>query len=96
MFIHEAIQAADPHRPFITRKAWMTGQVGEVSKRIHVVTFQGIWLFDAATENSRPEKWTPTRGDLTANDWIVLPPKHTSCARTDFVTRRLGKWIGLK
>lgn len=69
MYIHEAIAACTPNKPFITRKRWkdMFGLLTGI--KVFPTDSPDCCVFESGTNKSPCRGWQPTKEDLVANDW---------------------------
>ena len=74
MYIHEAIAATTPDKPWITRNAWISTRDGSgMDVLIRLMPTKNL-LPITVTARSRGDSdaWYPLKQDLTANDWIPI------------------------
>lgn len=72
MYIHEAIAATTPDKPWITRNAWISNRDGRgMDVVIRLMPTEDLFPI-TVTARSRygSNSWYPLKQDLTANDWI--------------------------
>lgn len=74
MYIHEAIAATTPDKPWITRNAWISNRDGRgMDVVIRLMPTEDLFPI-TVTARSRygSNSWYPLKQDLMANDWIPI------------------------
>lgn len=74
MYIHEAIAATTPDKPWITRNAWISNLDGRgMDVVIRLMPTEDLFPI-TVTARSRygSNSWYPLKQDLMANDWIPI------------------------
>lgn len=74
MFIHEAINARTPDKPYITRRSWgyLTDVPVVAPIRIQPTDTPDCCIVEGTARRKPCRGWEPTAGDLTADDWDVV------------------------
>lgn len=73
MYIHEAIAATTPQKPYITREAWerITSKPCASAVKIQPTNSPDCCIIESIFNANHCVRWHPTASDLLADDWRI-------------------------